>query len=206
MEYRIMGILSVALGISKPRDWPDMFGSFADAWTLRRLWGKSWHQIFRRPTIVHANFFLRSLGFSQSPRTSAERQFVRTFTLFSVFFLTGLIHYIGDAVWMQNLNLFDKNGPGAMHFYMLQPVGILLEDCVSSLFRRLTNKEPASNLNADRHRHLTGPPSWLARVIGYLWVVTWISLTLPLWTYPQFRQGFKNDMPHPKIIWRILGL
>jgi len=39
MEYRVFSLVGVSLGISKPRDWPDLFGSPWDAWTLRGLWG-----------------------------------------------------------------------------------------------------------------------------------------------------------------------
>ena len=38
--YYVLGsLLAVALGISRPEVWPDTFGKWEDAYTLRRLWG-----------------------------------------------------------------------------------------------------------------------------------------------------------------------
>ena len=39
MYYEVASLLAVGLGISRPEDWPDMFGNWADAYTVRRLWG-----------------------------------------------------------------------------------------------------------------------------------------------------------------------
>ena len=37
--YTAYSIVSVAVGISKPRDWPHLFGSPLDGYTLRNCWG-----------------------------------------------------------------------------------------------------------------------------------------------------------------------
>ena len=38
----------VCSGVSLPNDFdPDLFGSFSDGWTVRRAWGKVWHQNLR---------------------------------------------------------------------------------------------------------------------------------------------------------------
>jgi hypothetical protein len=39
MQYTLLSIVTVALGISEPVDWPPVFGSFSDAYTIRRAWG-----------------------------------------------------------------------------------------------------------------------------------------------------------------------
>lgn len=39
VEYKIASLVFVGLGISHMDDWPDMFGSFSHAWTLRGFWG-----------------------------------------------------------------------------------------------------------------------------------------------------------------------
>ena len=35
----LASLVAVGLGLSRPEDWPDTFGSWSDAYTLRRLWG-----------------------------------------------------------------------------------------------------------------------------------------------------------------------
>lgn len=39
MYYEVASLLAVGLGISRSEDWPDMFGNWSDAYTVRRLWG-----------------------------------------------------------------------------------------------------------------------------------------------------------------------
>ena len=39
MQYIGYSIVSVAVGMSKPRDWPHLFGSFLNGYTLRNCWG-----------------------------------------------------------------------------------------------------------------------------------------------------------------------
>ena len=71
MYYVLASIIAVGLGISVPEDWPDMFGNWSDAYTLRRLWGyvsrillyphmrllttlssRTWHQNLRRVRLL----------------------------------------------------------------------------------------------------------------------------------------------------------
>ena len=37
--YVSTSLVAVALHTSRPEDWPDLFGSWKDAYTVRRLWG-----------------------------------------------------------------------------------------------------------------------------------------------------------------------
>ena len=38
-QYLILSIVVVALGISEPWSWPNMFGTWSDVYTVRRFWG-----------------------------------------------------------------------------------------------------------------------------------------------------------------------
>ena len=46
--YSEVGIASVMLGLSKPDEWPPIFGSLLDAWSVWNFWRKFWHQGMRR--------------------------------------------------------------------------------------------------------------------------------------------------------------
>lgn len=37
--YKLLSIVAVSIGLSKPHDWPDMFTSPREAYTIRRVWG-----------------------------------------------------------------------------------------------------------------------------------------------------------------------
>ena len=39
MQYSLVAAIFVAAGISQPRDWPEVYGHWSDAYTVRRFWG-----------------------------------------------------------------------------------------------------------------------------------------------------------------------
>jgi hypothetical protein len=41
VSYSVAALITTALGIYSPRDWPPLFGSISDSWTVRRFWGLS---------------------------------------------------------------------------------------------------------------------------------------------------------------------
>ncbi|OAX31205.1 hypothetical protein K503DRAFT_110337 [Rhizopogon vinicolor AM-OR11-026] len=50
--YFVMAVGSVAIGLFEPRMWPDIFGAWVDAYTIRRFWGRTWHQMLRRASTL----------------------------------------------------------------------------------------------------------------------------------------------------------
>lgn len=77
MQYLIFAVFSVGLGFSSPEDWPDTFGTWKHAYTVRNFWGfvitlchldtplltivlsfrKFWHQMIRRVGACLTTFF-----------------------------------------------------------------------------------------------------------------------------------------------------
>jgi hypothetical protein len=39
MQYGLLSVVTTVLGLSKPQDWPPLFGFWSDGYTLRRFWG-----------------------------------------------------------------------------------------------------------------------------------------------------------------------
>jgi hypothetical protein len=39
LQYSLLAAVSVGAGFSEPYQWPDLFGSLSDAYTVRRFWG-----------------------------------------------------------------------------------------------------------------------------------------------------------------------
>jgi hypothetical protein len=69
---------------------------------------------------------------------------------------------------------------GGSCFFLLQPLGIILEEAVQTLYRR--------------YKLGAGHPWWadvledrLTKVVGYLWVITFFTLTGPLDKFPILR-------------------
>ncbi|KAF5328614.1 hypothetical protein D9619_011579 [Psilocybe cf. subviscida] len=157
MEVKILSIIFVGLGISSPADWPDFGGWILEGWTLRRMWGRVWHQMLRRPCVMHADFLAQKLNLT--PKTWSTS----VFKLFIGFLITGFLHYISDVYCSSSFTM----PLGTFVFFLAQPVGIIIEETVMSLV--------ADTALAQRISPRTG------KVIGGLWVAMWVNLTIPYW-------------------------
>ncbi|KAF8971274.1 membrane bound O-acyl transferase family-domain-containing protein [Flammula alnicola] len=180
IEPMILSVIWVGTGISEPRDWPPLVGSVADAYTLRRFWGRTWHQMFRGIFTSHADFLAKAIGLP------LKSKFTTYFKLFAVFFMSGLIHPVGDYVIMHNWVM-----PHALQCFLLQAVAITLEDGILALARR-------AGL----------PSSWFTRIIGYLWVILWFAFSIPFWMDPEVPFGFFDQQAYPGItagIWSAVS-
>ncbi|KAJ7240390.1 membrane bound O-acyl transferase family-domain-containing protein [Mycena haematopus] len=104
-------IICVGLCVSRPQDWPPLFGTLMDATSVRTFWARGWHQLFRRPLCKHADFFLR-------PDRSAASSWVR---MCFVFALSGFVHHLGETVPMG----FWRSG--SLIFFSIQPVAMAVE-------------------------------------------------------------------------------
>ncbi|KAF5328771.1 hypothetical protein D9619_011601 [Psilocybe cf. subviscida] len=158
--YASLSIASVGLGFSKPHHWPHLFGTPRDAYTLRNCWGRVWHQMLRKLLTVHSNVAATTLDL---PRNT----FTTYFKLCLSFFISGLIHYAGDYMLYQNWS------GRSMEFFLLQAVGITLEDAVVGIAKTLgyTTKTP------------------LTKLLGFCWVFAWFTFCLPLWLDPNLHAG-----------------
>lgn len=93
------------------------------------------------------------------------------FSLYVAFTISGLIHYFGDYMIIQ-----DWSG-GSLIYFTLQAVAITFEDGAVGLVRRSGVKVPPI----------------LAKLIGYLWVVAWFSFAIPIWMEPHVKAGITSD-------------
>lgn len=183
--YWVLGLLSVSVGLSAPGEWPYFFGDLRDAYTVRRFWGRTWHQLLRRLLISHAKWVAQDL-LRLKPRAQ-QSVYVQ---LVTGFFISGLIHSgIDYALYGRRTFCWwvcrtmgqcgisgngGEGGGGAMSFFLLQPVAIIGEDAVI----RFANSLPGVS-RWRRHWHL----------LGYLWVLTWFTYCMPMWLDPLIRSG-----------------
>ncbi|KAJ7590582.1 membrane bound O-acyl transferase family-domain-containing protein [Mycena floridula] len=159
-----ISILSVVLG-SDPEDWPWLFGSFLDAWTVRRFWGRTWHQLLRRFVTAHGRFVSgRVLGLRRGTNLSSYVQ------LYTAFLLSGILHYFADYTVLRNYG-------AALRFFLWQAVAITFEDGVIALGRRVGIQGRA--------------PLW--RFLGYAWVWTWFAICFPTWQDPLMSAGMMSE-------------
>ncbi|KAF8815354.1 hypothetical protein BYT27DRAFT_7080138 [Phlegmacium glaucopus] len=164
LVYTAYSIISVTIGISEPRDWPHLFGSPLDAYTVRNCWGRVWHQMLRKLVTGQANFISERLHLRKSI-------FTTRFKLFTAFFVSGLIHQTAEYV------LYQKWEGHSMEFFLLQAVAITCEDIIVELAARVG---------------FSSKPNRFFKFIGFLWVFAWFTHTFPLWLDKQIHAGLMD--------------
>ena len=108
--------------------WPPNFGSYKEAYSIRRLWGYTWHQQMRRTASAPGIYLLSLLPWSlQKSRALLPRLLKRYFLLLATFFTSALIHAAGSYNVTRALNLPLSDG-GEIMYFTLQAIGIMAED------------------------------------------------------------------------------
>ncbi|CAA7260701.1 unnamed protein product [Cyclocybe aegerita] len=168
----LYSLLSVGLGSTEPQEWTPLFGRLWDAHTVRRFWGRVWHQMMRRLLSKNVDLVSKTLGL---PRRNRITEF---FCLFLAFFISAVIHGAGDAMMLTNW----RQG-GSFLFFALQPFAIALEEMVMSLGRRMS---------------ISGN-STTVKMLGLLWAFLWFSNTLPIVIDIKARRGFFQAGPQGSV-------
>lgn len=110
--------------------WPPNFGSFKNAYSIRRFWGYTWHQQMRRTTSAPGAYLLSLLPYSfQKSQALPYRLLKRYFLIFAAFFVSGLIHAAGSYNVTRALNLPLSDG-GEIKYFLLQGLAIMMEDFI----------------------------------------------------------------------------
>nr|APA36955.1 3-acetyltrichothecene 4-O-acetyltransferase [Fusarium praegraminearum] len=170
LPNRVLSILSVLLGFTTPQQWPPLFGSILDAYTIRGFWGTFWHQYFRRALTSVSNFICRD--FLRLPRPSIVERYLN---LSLVFLGSAIVHIPVD--WF-SLPPPSKPPALALAFFSSFVVGIIIEDTIQALWRRITG---AAKQDGD-----DGVPLW-HKLVGYIWVVFWFMMVSPWYLYHNSR-------------------
>ena len=168
---------------SEPWLYPDHYGSYSVVLDkgLAGWWGGWWHQAFRVSFLAASDWIIDVIGIPQ------KSTLARAISVFTSFFLSGLIHAAGS------LTEAGPNFPWAsMTFFMLQPLGIILE----LLWRQGLSR-------AGLRDHI---PTWLAYTASFVWVHLWFWYTAPMFVDDMARGGLWLAQMLPFSPMRALGL
>ncbi|KAI0357811.1 hypothetical protein OH77DRAFT_1588133 [Trametes cingulata] len=172
LSYIAVAIVAVATGIGNgnPEDWPDMFGSWSDAYTVRHLWGRVWHQNLRRHFSNWGKVAVRTLGVPRGTWLSSQVQ------IHVAFALSGLLHSMGEL--MLGKEYFGRSWT----FFTVNALAITFEDTLFALAKRAG---------------FTGPTP-VTRLLGYLWVFAWFTWSAPLYQRWMFecKVGLNEIFPY----------
>lgn len=167
--HTALSIISVLVfRFNNPEDWPGIFGSPSDCWSIRRFWGQFWHQIVVRPYTNYGTFISRKIfGLRRGS------QFDKILVIFIIFFFSGVLHSV--VSWQ----LGDRNYSGDIWWFCLNFAAGALEVVASQLQRAVGSKAD----QRDPSIRQTGI-SW-SKVFGFAWVFFFLFWSLPKSQYPK---------------------
>ncbi|KAI0642388.1 membrane bound O-acyl transferase family-domain-containing protein [Trametes meyenii] len=160
ITYAVVSIAAVATRVGEPANWPEPFGDWTDAYTVRRLWGRCWHQNLRRHFSHWGKFAVRALRIPRGTFLSSQIQ------IYTAFALSSLLHALGDL--MLGPEHFGRSVP----FFVANALAITFEDVVIALARRVGIREGGAT-----------------RLLGYVWVVGWFAWSAPSYVQWMFESG-----------------
>ena len=164
--YSAGAVVMVGLGLSSPWRWRPLFGNILDTYSLRRAWGLFWHQGMSNCLTGPARFFTFSV--LRLPKRSLVGRYIFTAIVFA---LSGAMHICGEVT--AGIPLSES---GVVQFFVTQALGLLIEDAVVWAWGAL-------------HRGRDGKARWWEKCVGFVWVVTWLAWSMPVWTYPAARRS-----------------
>ncbi|KAK0478758.1 membrane bound O-acyl transferase family-domain-containing protein [Armillaria novae-zelandiae] len=167
-----------ALTMNHALTWRPFYGSWSDAYTVRRFWSHTWHQLLRRNVTAPGDRLVARLSL---PKGSILASYIR---LYIAFFVSGWVHHSSDYM------ILGYHG-GALKFFMSQALCITVESAFLALGRRLG---------------LARGPNVFWRIVGYIWVQAWFATCLPMYINPQNRAGVSEAGVNSGIIeglWKL---
>ncbi|KAK6544870.1 hypothetical protein TWF694_001550 [Orbilia ellipsospora] len=185
VPYNQVALICVGLGIggtwSKIESWPSTFGRLKGIWSIRRVWGKVWHQNNRRCLNAPGEKVASILLDEPSRLSRPLRLLRRYFLLFSAFASSGLLHALGVyfVTVTQPMIYSDSTPPherpswhATAYFFYLQAVAITIEDFFCWAF----GISDESDIKIPSAR-------W---VVGVFYTMLWFFFTtIPFWVHPQ---------------------
>ncbi|KAI6035008.1 hypothetical protein F5J12DRAFT_8012 [Pisolithus orientalis] len=153
--HSLAAVIAVGTALHEPQLWPVPFGKLKGAYTIRRFWGRTWHQFSRNTlTLFGPHRHKRSpwdRDPSSDPKEREREPWVKSYTrLCNAFLCSAFMHTCGDVVLQ--FKIWDNTSPttGSLQranhpyiigfsipFFLLQPVGVLVEDVVIEAGKRL---------------------------------------------------------------------
>ncbi|MCJ1475989.1 hypothetical protein MMC13_004653 [Lambiella insularis] len=201
--HSILSCLAIACR-DTPSRWPPLFGSFADAYTVRRWYSVWWHHLMRKAFTSHAIVFV-----SRILRLPPKGPFTRYVIIITTFMLSALLHILADP-GVERCTAYPQ-----VRFYLSIIGAIVLEDFSIWTYRSVmrpartnapgvsktggtVSKPQESHVAADDKKKVfyaknsnavtqdQEAPHFLWKLVGFVWVLlfeTWAVSKLMYATY-----------------------
>ncbi|KAI5464243.1 membrane bound O-acyl transferase family-domain-containing protein [Mariannaea sp. PMI_226] len=176
LSYTLAAVLTVFIRLTTSDRWRPLNGPLSSVYTVRKFWGEFWHQCLRRCLTGPADAFVDNI--LCIPRKTLLSRYSR---IFLAFFLSGLVHQAASLAMD-----VPRTDVGTLNFFMLQPLGIIIEDGVQAATKGL------------------GLPSFVRRLVGYIWVIAFLWWSTPQWFYSMASLDDQGQLLPFPIVKRLL--
>ncbi|KAJ5975802.1 hypothetical protein N7481_009509 [Penicillium waksmanii] len=169
--HTALSIISVVIfQFNDPADWPGIFGSPRDCWSIRRFWGQFWHQIVVRSYTNYGTFLSRRV-LGLRPGSQGDKILV----IFIIFLFSGVLHSV--VSWQ----LGDHSWSGDIWWFCLNFAAGALEMAVSRVQRAMgSTRKVCPQGSLTRQKGI----AW-NKMFGFAWVFFFLFWSLPKSQYPK---------------------
>ena len=161
MTHDILALAHVVIGVDEPEAWPRLYGSILEAYSIRRFWGKFWHQLVQRSYRAYGSLLSQKI-LRLPPGSTADRICVNC----SVFFISGVVHAFITVQLGFKCGYFED-----LAFFIV---------CYSALLVEVGVQRVASGVLGEAWQS-----GWICRILGYTWVFGFLFWVLPKHQYPK---------------------
>ena len=162
--HDILALIAVGAGLDDPIDWPPLYGSPRQIYTIRRFWGKFWHRL-----VYRTNTAFGLLISEKILRIRRGSYLERLFINFSVFLFSGVVHALVTLQLGFTCGYWED-----ISWFCLNFVAILVEDSFQRTFRKLGGWTKNQTLG---------------KAVGTIWVFAFFFWSLPKSQYPKIHCG-----------------
>ena len=159
--HDMLAFVHVAIGIDEPEDWPRLYGSIFEAYSVRRFWGKFWHKLVQRSYGAYGSLLSQKI-LRLTPGSFADRTCVK----FSVFLISGIVH----ACITVQLGFKCGNWED-LAFFVICYAALLAEEGLQGALSWAFGG--------------AWPNQWICKLLGYTWVFGFLFWVLPKHQYPK---------------------
>ncbi|KAK6004355.1 hypothetical protein QM012_008217 [Aureobasidium pullulans] len=115
--FSVVAAITVPLHIYPPSAFPPLFGSFAHAYTMKRFWAHTWHQMMRSIQLPYTAFLVRKLNLDERKKST---YWVKVCV---AFFFAWLVHAYGTLISGGGLTCdFWRYAPQVLAFWVEEKV------------------------------------------------------------------------------------
>ncbi|KAF9883691.1 hypothetical protein FE257_003075 [Aspergillus nanangensis] len=161
LDCFLLAVLVLVDG-SVPDTWPPLFGRLEQAYSVRRFWGKFWHQLLHEPLVGSARAIV-----ARMPHWRKKE--LRVLFTFCVFFLSGVTHGVTDYVYWTTAGVHTLP---VLRFFCSCALALVVETIFTGACGITQKKAVVS--------------PW-EKSAGYLWVFSFLLYTTPPLVWPTLR-------------------